>query len=118
MRMPISENAASKLTARRDVCMAFSPTLDYSAVAMWVLPYLLLPFALVLLSACITENHVAVRAANDLDCPQDKLNVKYIGAGGYRVHGCGESATYVCMGSDGPAAADDDDAVCVREGGN
>jgi hypothetical protein len=39
------------------------------------------------------------RAAHDLDCPQESLVTTNLGAGAWGVDGCGQSATYVLVGS-------------------
>lgn len=47
------------------------------------------------------------RAANDLGCPESKLDIEELGAGGVRVRGCDQTVRYVC---------DPGFSMCVREG--
>ena len=39
------------------------------------------------------------RAAFDLDCPKDKIEVTNIGGTSYGASGCGKKATYTCNGT-------------------
>jgi len=57
---------------------------------------------------------VQARAASDLSCPKDKLDVQAIGGSSYKATGCGMSATYTCLGG---GFANPFEAMCSREGG-
>jgi hypothetical protein len=47
-----------------------------------------------LLAACAGPGQFLDRAAFDLDCPEEKLQVIDLGRNTYGVRGCGRSATY------------------------
>jgi hypothetical protein len=62
------------------------------------------------------EDAARARAANDLNCPEDKVTLIEIGGTSYRAKGCGDSAVYDCAQSSGHAGSLDADYVCVPEG--
>lgn len=72
----------------------------------WVLLASLV-LAAIATSAC--HDGLRKRASFDLHCPARSLSIVDIGAGGQRVSGCGQVATYVCSGGG-------EREVCVREG--
>ena len=56
---------------------------------------------------------VATRAANEFSCPKEHVNVQNIGGTSYKATGCGQTATYTCMGGN---VGNPFDAMCTREG--
>jgi hypothetical protein len=61
------------------------------------------------LAGCFTyEDAVRTRAANEFNCAEEKVTVTDVGAKGFRANGCGQGATYVCMGSES-------NPTCIRE---
>jgi hypothetical protein len=69
-------------------------------------------------AACATggmEDAARARAANDLKCPEDKVNLVEIGGTSYRAKGCGDSAVYDCTQSAGHSTLDAE-YLCVPEG--
>ena len=40
---------------------------------------------------------VEARAANDLSCPQNQIEIRSLGGSAYMASGCGQSVTYVCQ---------------------
>jgi hypothetical protein len=48
------------------------------------------------LSGCLAESQVRDRASADFGCPEDQIEVGYVGAGAFRATGCQQYATYVC----------------------
>lgn len=49
--------------------------------------------------ACADEARdvVQIRAANDFQCPEDKIIVRNIGGGSFRAWACGGVGTYNCV---------------------
>ncbi len=66
------------------------------------------------LGACMGINQLGVRAANDLNCPEESVRISDIGAHAYRADGCGRVATYVC---DNQSSGAIPDVRCTRESG-
>jgi hypothetical protein len=56
---------------------------------------------------------VATRASNEFSCPKEQVNVQNIGGTSYKASGCGQTATYTCMGGN---FGNPFDAMCTREG--
>ena len=56
---------------------------------------------------------VATRASNEFSCPKEQVNVQNIGGTSYKASGCGQAATYTCMGGN---FGNPFDAMCTREG--
>jgi hypothetical protein len=56
---------------------------------------------------------VATRASNELWCPKEQVSVQNIGGTSYKASGCGQTATYTCMGGN---FGNPYDAICTREG--
>ena len=56
---------------------------------------------------------VATRASNEFSCPKEQVNVQNIGGTSYKATGCGQTATYTCMGGN---VGNPFDAMCTREG--
>jgi len=50
------------------------------------------------LAACGGTNSLKTRAAFDLDCPAEQLQIIDLGRSGRGVTGCGRKASYVCKG--------------------
>ncbi len=63
-----------------------------------------------LLSSCVTYPAVVVRAAEDFSCPEDQIETRNLGDGGYRAEGCGQMAVYDCQGAEG-----DERTICVKQ---
>ena len=66
-----------------------------------------------LLSSCVDGQDAArVRAAREYNCPEDKIQMKYLGESQlgelWQVHACGVVATYACQSSSR-------DGECIRE---
>ncbi len=71
-------------------------------------------FLAVLLAGCsatLMVPTVQTRAAFDLSCSKDNLNIIKLGGGSYGVRGCGKQATYVV---DGPCGLENDQR-CTAE---
>jgi hypothetical protein len=62
-----------------------------------------------LLSSCATYPPVVVRAAQDFSCPEDRIDTRDLGEGGYRAEGCGRMAVYDCQ------PAGDGRTICVKQ---
>jgi hypothetical protein len=58
------------------------------------------------------ETVVNKRAPADLSCAKEKIAVENVGGTSFRATGCGQSATYTCMGGN---AGNPYDAMCTRE---
>jgi hypothetical protein len=61
-------------------------------------------FAIALLmTGCFSSNVspsvVKVKAASDLDCSEDQLQVENPTGSNWKAKGCGKTATYMCSGS-------------------
>jgi hypothetical protein len=53
------------------------------------------------LAACASPYGTTMtRAANDFQCPEDKVILKSLGGTSYRAWGCGKTAVYNCTASD------------------
>ncbi len=65
---------------------------------------------------CVGEMRLAARDRfeSTFHCPRERVRVADLGAGAYRVGGCGREATYVCEAASGMAALDDP-AICRQE---
>ena len=69
-------------------------------------------FTLAFVSGCASAEELArARAANEYDCPEDKIRTKWISSGPngyeiYKVSACGTVATYAC---------NDTSSSCIRE---
>jgi hypothetical protein len=72
----------------------------------------LIALSLLSLSACTQEAAVRTRAANDLQCNEDKIEISDIGGNAYRARGCGGEATYACTGGAGTQTPS---VTCTRE---
>ena len=55
-------------------------------------------FMVFLLTSCSTTKAVMKRAAFDLDCPENKIEILDIGSGGGGAKGCGKRTSYYCLG--------------------
>jgi len=64
--------------------------------------------------ACVTSPTTVARAraVDDLSCPSEALQTRYIGPGTVVISGCGHSAVYTCPQSGRY------DRVCIREAEN
>lgn len=68
-------------------------------------------FVLVLLLVgCASYPPVVVRAAEDLQCPEDEIETRDLGSGGWQVKGCGQLAVYDCQASEDGART-----ICVKQ---
>jgi hypothetical protein len=56
---------------------------------------------------------VRTRAVNEFSCPAEKVTVEELGGTSYRAKGCGQTATYTCMGGN---VGNPYDAICTKEG--
>ena len=56
---------------------------------------------------------VQTRASNEFGCAKDQLQVQPLGGTSYKATGCGQTATYTCMGGN---FGNPFDAMCTREG--
>ena len=52
------------------------------------------------LLGCVGMKNLKARAAYDLQCPQEQLQLTKLGKSSYGVDGCGRRATYVCRKPD------------------
>lgn len=59
------------------------------------------------------QSVVATRATREFSCPKDQVVVEELGGSSYRAHGCGQVATFTCMGGN---AGNPFDAMCTKEG--
>jgi hypothetical protein len=59
------------------------------------------------------QSVVATRATHEFSCPKDQVVVEELGGSSYRAHGCGQVATFTCMGGN---AVNPFDAMCTKEG--
>jgi hypothetical protein len=77
---------------------------------------LLAAVAAPLLAACgaSQQSVVATRAMHEFSCPKDQVVVEELGGSSYRARGCGQTATFTCLGGN---AGNPFDAMCTREGG-
>jgi hypothetical protein len=55
---------------------------------------------------------VSTRSPGDLSCAKEKVTVEAIGGTSFRASGCGQTATYTCMGGN---VGNPYDAMCTRE---
>jgi hypothetical protein len=58
------------------------------------------------------------RASHDFSCPEENVQIQYIGAGAITATGCGQSASYVCeqsSGGQGGIFPTDSNTTCRRE---
>ena len=55
---------------------------------------------------------VAARATREFSCPKDQVVVEQLGGSSYRAHGCGQVATFTCMGGN---VGNPYDAMCTKE---
>ena len=60
------------------------------------------------------QSVVATRAMHEFSCPKDQVVVDELGGSSYRARGCGQTATFTCMGGN---AGNPYDAMCTKEGG-
>lgn len=65
---------------------------------------------------CISEMRLAARDrfSTQYRCPVERVRQEELGAGAFRVGGCGHEAVYVCQSADGLAALGDP-ATCRQE---
>jgi hypothetical protein len=56
---------------------------------------------------------VTTRASNEFSCAKEKLQVQPLGSTSFKATGCGQVATYTCMGGN---MGNPYDAICTREG--
>jgi len=57
---------------------------------------------------------VHTRATREFSCPKDKVTVEELGGSSFRASGCGQTATYTCLGGN---FGNPYDAMCTKEGG-
>jgi hypothetical protein len=60
------------------------------------------------------QSVVATRAMHEFSCPKDQVVVEELGGSSYRAHGCGQEATFTCMGGN---VGNPYGAMCTKEGG-
>jgi hypothetical protein len=54
----------------------------------------------------------STRASKEFPCPAEQLKVEELSSTSFRISGCGNTATYTCMGGN---VGNPYDAVCQRE---
>jgi hypothetical protein len=59
------------------------------------------------------QSVVATRAMHEFSCPKDQVVVEELGGSSYRAHGCGQTATFTCMGGN---VGNPFGAMCTKEG--
>jgi hypothetical protein len=59
------------------------------------------------------QSVVTTRAATEFSCPKEQVVVEPLGGTSYRARGCGQTATFTCMGGN---AGNPFDAMCTKEG--
>lgn len=61
-------------------------------------------------SMSVSPDIVRTKAASDLSCPGESLQVEKVTDNNWKVAGCGQTVTYVCSGSNSLSAG-----MCMRE---
>jgi hypothetical protein len=56
---------------------------------------------------------VQTRASNEFSCPKEKVQLQALGGTSFKATGCGQTATYTCMGGN---VGNPYDAICTKEG--
>jgi hypothetical protein len=59
------------------------------------------------------QSVVTARAVTEFSCPKDQVVVEALGGSSYRARGCGQTATYTCMGGN---VGNPYSAMCTKEG--